>query len=464
MTRAAPAVWRWAFAASLAAVAAADAIVLDLVRAYFGSGYNGFAIAGAGQIGAFFAGGALLDAALLGVAWCGVLAGARLVRARPLRAVTAAALSSAALLIGVDLAVYRLHRVLGDILELGVLLDLAAGSWRNALGQAAQDLPPLALLGALVAAGIALAFAGVARLERWSPRLAATPLPRLRGLAASSAVFAVLGAGALAWSAHSAPALAFGWSEKPAGRVIRALADTATDFDRDGYGEFSEPRDPAALDPAIHPYAVEIPGNGVDEDGVGGDLPIGFAVPEPLAVPTPLPRPGGPSVVLIFLESFRGDLVGMRLDGHPVTPNLDRLAASGTATTAYAHLPITWAARGSLMQGRVVPTPDGATLVDDFLARGYEVAWFSGQHDGLAEEDVRLGTERAGTFYDARQDIAARTTRSLQPISLQVSWKTVTERVRSYLAARHSEAPLFLYVNVVDTHFPYWHRELDDIL
>jgi hypothetical protein len=124
---------------------------------------------------------------------------------------------------------------------------------------------------------------------------------------------------------------------------------------------------------------------------------------------------------------------------------------------------MTWAARGGLLQGRVAPTPDGETLVDDFLARGYEVAWFSGQHDGLGEEDVRLGIERASHFYDARDDVARRTSRSAQPISLQVSWKTVDERVAEYLASRESVTPLFLYVNIVDTHFPYWHRELDDL-
>jgi len=92
------------------------------------------------------------------------------------------------------------------------------------------------------------------------------------------------------------------------------------------------------------------------------------------------------------------------------------------------------------------------------------VAWFSGQHDEVAGEEARLGIERASHFYDARQDVARRTSRSAQPISLQVSWKTVMQRVGEYLDARRSSAPLFLYVNLVDTHFPYWHSELDDIV
>jgi len=78
-------------------------------------------------------------------------------------------------------------------------------------------------------------------------------------------------------------------------------------------------------------------------------------------------------------------------------------------------------------------------------------------------EDARLGTERATHFYDARDDVVRRTSRSAQPISLQVSWKTVVGRVEEYLGERESGGPLFLYVNIVDTHFPYWHSELDDV-
>jgi hypothetical protein len=395
--------------------------------------------------------------------WCLTLLAARLLRARPLPTLAAATLLGVALPLAFDLVLHRLHRVLGDVLELGLLLDLAAGSWRNAFGEAAQDLPPLTLLGVASASLGVAAFSALTRLERRSPRLAEVRLPRARWLAALASLGVAGGVSALAWAASNSPALDFGWGEKPAGRALRAIVSAATDLDRDGYGWLSQPSDPAPLDASIHPFAVEIPGNGIDENGVGGDLPESVPVPKPIAVPAPHPRAGSPSVLLIFLESFRADLVGAQLGDREVTPNLNRLAASGTHRTAYAHVPVTWASRGSLLQGRVVPSRDGDTLVDDFLARGYEVAWFSGQHDGLASEDARLGTERATHFYDARDDVARRTSRSAQPISLQVSWKTVVGRVQEYLTDRESTAPLFLYVNIVDTHFPYWHSELDDV-
>jgi hypothetical protein len=456
--------WCWVFAGCVATIGAADALVLDLTKGYFGTGYNGIALHGRGERAAFFALGALLDAALLGAVWCLVFGAARVLRAGAARAIALAAAIGVAIPLAIDLALHRLHRVLGDVLELGVLVNLAAGSWGSALGEAAQDLPPAALLALL---GVAGGAAGAVLLRRAEARfawLARLDAPRIAALALAFAVSAAGSGAVLAWSSRHASRVEFGLAQKPAGRAIAAAIGAVSDVDRDGYGLLAQPADPAPFDSRIHPDALDLPGNGIDENGWGGDLPPSTPLRDPIAAPAPRPRPHAPSVVLIFLESFRDDLIGAEIDGRPITPVLSRLATQGARGVAYAHTPVTWASRASLMQGRVVPARTADTLIDDFTARGYEVAWFSGQHDGVAGEEARLGTERANRFYDAREDVARRTSRSAQPISLQVSWKTVTERVFAYLDERESNAPLFLYVNLVDTHFPYWHRELDDAL
>jgi len=46
----------------------------------------------------------------------------------------------------------------------------------------------------------------------------------------------------------------------------------ALDFDRDGYSWVSPIKDPQPFNAAVHPMAVDIPFNGIDEDGVGGDM------------------------------------------------------------------------------------------------------------------------------------------------------------------------------------------------
>src|SRR4029453_16728558 len=64
-----------------------------------------------------------------------------------------------------------------------------------------------------------------------------------------------------------------GLVRKPAGRMMVSIVDVVTDFDRDGFGIGGRLADPSPLSASVFPYAVDVPGNGIDEDGVGGDLP-----------------------------------------------------------------------------------------------------------------------------------------------------------------------------------------------
>jgi hypothetical protein len=75
-----------------------------------------------------------------------------------------------------------------------------------------------------------------------------------------------------------------------------------------------------------------------------------------------------------------------------------------------------------------------------------------------------LGIERADVYYDARSDPDHNVSLFRTSGSLAVSWKRVNQVVGEYLAGWHPAQPLFLYVSYGDTHFPYDHRELDDLL
>ena len=66
--------------------------------------------------------------------------------------------------------------------------------------------------------------------------------------------------------------LSYGLGEKLSFSTIRYLLQQVTDFDRDGYGPLTIPSDPDGFDANINPYALDFPGNQIDEDGLAGYL------------------------------------------------------------------------------------------------------------------------------------------------------------------------------------------------
>jgi hypothetical protein len=450
-------------ALGLVLVAGFDAVVLSLTTGYFGGGYNSPRLAGWTDRLAFLAGGALLDAFLLASGF----ATARLV-ARPLRlsglARTAFAAGVAILVpASVDVVSQQLHRVFGKVLGLDLLIELAGGRFSEAVLSAISEAPA-ALVGLSVAGfGVALSVGLARRLEA---RLAPTELvpPSLAGLAGVAGVAAFAGALLLHAAGERWPAVAYGLDRKPSGMALRAVVQQATDWDRDGFGWMSRPPDPDPFDRDRHPFALEIPDNGIDENGIGGDRPGGWPPGHPTRPPL-APASDRPSFLLIFLESFRGDVIGRRLGPHEVTPTLNRLAEQGgSSQQAFAHNPSTWISRAELFQGRVKPVAGAPTLIDDFKSRGYRVAYVSGQDDTHGGEDL-VGFDRADFFVDARSNLARKTSRTALTVSLQVSWRPVLEQVEKYLeSTRDDDRPVFLYVNLVDNHFPYHHDELERLL
>ena len=111
--------------------------------------------------------------------------------------------------------------------------------------------------------------------------------------------------------------------------ILRALIDR----DHDGYSAFFNGPDCDDHDPDVHPGAKEIPGNGKDDNCVGGD-----AKPEPVevakeptdagvkAAPT---VSGGKNVLVIFIDTLRYDRLGVagyQRDGKSLTPRIDAFA------------------------------------------------------------------------------------------------------------------------------------------
>ncbi len=361
-----------------------------------------------------------------------------------------------------DFVRYRIQDYLGGAFDFSLTLELADQNIAEILAVVYSHLAaPLGILlggGAFLIVGIWLGRSLLGGRKRLP-----TP-PRLRSVVLRSAlIFMVaLGVTCLAWVSSEAQETAL--ARKFSGKMFSSIGEALTDIDRDGYGILRRPLDTEPMNPKIFPYAMEIPGNGIDENGVAGDLP------EDVSQSSANSQPADqwvhkPNVILVLLESFRADLVQAEHQGKEITPVLNQLAKDGQSVSlAFSHNGYTAPSRYHLFSGRLHGLRDGTSLIDDFRENGYEVAYFSAQDVVFGGKLYDIGYSRVDVAYDAQMEPERRFTVFDTPGSIGLPFQVIVERVTEYLDGRESTRPLFLYVNLQDTHFPYYHSGIRNIV
>ena len=246
--------------------------------------------------------------------------------------------------------------------------------------------------------------------------------------------------------------------------AVSFVLEQATDFDRDGYSLYSYPLDGQPFDGSRHPYALDIPNDGIDQDGLAGDFTFSGTATAPR-----IPAIAGarkPNVVLIVLESVRADAIGRQVNGRPLTPVLDAMAANGSvAPRAYSHVGFTTASLQSLFTGTLAPHDDRQSLVRDFLANGYRVATVSGQAEDFGDTAALVGLRRGQIFVDGTMLKDQRSGAFSAPASVNIDGKVLLGEFDRRLGDPAGwNQPTFLYVNLQTAHFPYYNEGMDRIL
>jgi len=335
-----------------------------------------------------------------------------------------------------------------DAMGFELIRNLGGGSLFTA---ALYVLDEATLLGIAAAGAAAAYYIGFRLVRRYAAqwRCGADPW-RWRHLLAL-----LLLAVSLALAAGRKPDVRYGLYRFTGFATINIGLHRLTDFDRDGYSWFSAQRDPFPFDPERHPLALDVPGNGVDEDGFGGDFRFTGA---PEAEPR-LKLPARPRhLVVIVLESFRGDAIGKEVAGRSVTPNLNALAREGIwVREAYSHVGFTTQSGKSIFGGALDPRPGGPSLFRDLKAAGYRIGVFSAAPENFGGISETVGMRASADLYvDAELLKAERAHESASLGSLALDGRKVLRELDKHFRSPSDWArPTFLYFNFQEAHFPY---------
>lgn len=259
-----------------------------------------------------------------------------------------------------------------------------------------------------------------------------------------------------AFAANRLPDARYALSRMTGYGLANLLLHEATDFDRDGYSWYSPQLDRQPFDAGRRPLALDIPGNGVDEDGFGGDFRFTGADPV-VATPRLTARR---HLVVIVLESTRADVLTKALHGRAVAPNLRALAAAGSSfAQAYSHVGYTTESLKSLFSGQLGPRPGDPSLFTDLKANGYRIGVFSGQPESFGDIAATVGMKRAADIY-----VDAGTLKDERAFSFAAQGSLLVDEaklLREFDARMGDRAgwrrPQFVYFNFQSAHFPYDH-------
>ncbi|MFY9609536.1 MAG: sulfatase [Blastocatellia bacterium] len=215
----------------------------------------------------------------------------------------------------------------------------------------------------------------------------------------------------------------------------------ALDFDRDGYSAVLDGGDGDDSRSDINPGQLEVVGDGVDNNGIGGSLTQQdvdeWRTQHDLLGPN-VPAAAGPfNVVFVFIDTVRADHLSAYGYGRETSPNLDRLGA-----------------RATVFENAFSPSPRTSEAVPKFMQSCY---W-----DGHLESWTQVLTRNG---YDTKLFPGRRSWsryKKWMPVVKKAQGKPLEQNIDvaiEVLAGAPANRPFCAFVYVPDPHRPYVKRD-----
>jgi len=352
---------------------------------------------------------------------------------------------------------FKLHQYFSDAIDLNLLKNIAGGSVKSALRYAADEttllLAPVVLLAACYVLAYRLLNARLRQLDRQLP-----PPNKNRSPWLATTCITVLIPTTLLINQHDE--LRHALNRSTAFPLISKILNRASDLDGDGFGYFTVPTDSHHRNDQIYPGALDIPNNGIDEDGYFGDYQ--YRQSDFYLNPKRSPRSKPKHIVIIILESARHEIVNKQLDGRAIAPNLRHLAKTGQSIDeAYSHTGYTSSSLSAIFSGRLGYFQPDESIFKELTRHDYEIAVFSGQDESWGQLDEKLASrESAQFFYDAQSAANERVFSSKLPSSIKLSESSTWQAFKQYSESSNWDKPKFIYFNMQAGHFPYYHTKM----
>jgi arylsulfatase A-like enzyme len=235
----------------------------------------------------------------------------------------------------------------------------------------------------------------------------------------------------------------------------------AFDKDHDGYSAILGGGDCNDDNADIHPGALDVPDNGIDENCSGGDSHRYTPPPQAAARDMRTP-PLRDNVILIHLDALRPDHVGFVGYRRPTTPHLDRWKEGATwFKNAYTPAPSTRFALSAIFTGLEVERipqkrghavdftlePEAVTLAERLSPIGYDTVGYTLSYVIQHIHDVGQGFRTWQTPWPL-EDWKA---------SYQNSAQQTTDAAMKYLATVPADGtrPYLLFLHYECNHDPY---------